>query len=263
MYLAGRAVMVFLSRRKIDWYKREFFCQTKTYGGFTYAIGRLVRFVEQYDYGRLPEAERAKYTFEFWSGEAGARWHRERHTQAQDDFVRHRQECTRFLAEALPPGIGRMIEIGSGNAEALSHFKQHLNRPLRYIGVDISADTIKAAKAAHPDIESVCDDVFAHLRRMNDLSDSVVVSRWTAVYFTNAQMRDLIEIIRDRRGLAYFCENHYHRLGTGVASVYSGARKNSHDYPAMLKAADFAILKEGHYQPIGEAGLLRILARPT
>ncbi len=261
-YLAGRAAMAFMSRERVDWYKREFFCQTTEHRGLTFRLGRLVRFVEQYDFGRLSEEERGRRTFEFWAGEPGQRWHRERQHQAQDDFLRHREDCTAFLKANLPPSIDRIVEIGAGNGEALRHIRNGIGRPMRYVGVDINADTIAEAARANPAIEFHADDVFRFLTAQNDLSGTVVMSRWTAVYFTNAQMHDLLRIAKERGGAMYICENYYHRLGEGHETVYSGARKNSHDYPALLRGAGFSSVAEKHSQPIGDGGLLRILATP-
>lgn len=254
-YLAGRAAMALMSERQVEWFRREFFCQTRTFSKPVHVLGRLVRAVESYDFGRKSDAERARETFDFWSGDSGYRWHVDRHNQIPEQLRLHQNECLAFLAGER---FARVIEIGGGNALFLRRL-QEVRPDAKYIGVDINAQIIERARMTYPDIELVTGDVFDYLRGQASLADTLVVSRWTSVFFTESQMKDLLAMIRQRGGTAYFSENHYHKLGAGVLSQYSGARKNSHDYPALMRDAGMTIKKEAHYQPIGEGGLVRVL----
>jgi predicted TPR repeat methyltransferase len=156
--------------------------------------------------------------------------------------------------------FSRIIEIGGGNGKFLNRLQEVNSSPL-YIGVDINKEIIERARKTYPQIQFVSGDIFDFLNSETDLKHTIVASRWTLVFFTEGQMRELLTLIKDKDGAVYFAETFYHSLGSGIASKYSGATKNSYDYIEMANQSGMMILKQDCSQPTDTGGLLRLLAK--
>lgn len=258
IYVVGKACILALGKKRSDQLREDFTAQTRPLRWPMQGIGRAIRAVESFDYGLLPEKEKEEWSKRFWGGPGGHRWHHDRPEQIREVFERQFQDCVDFL-EGFQ--FSNAIEIGCGNAWSLKYFAR--TWPCKLIGVDINPQTIDAArKNTPPEIELHVGDVLEFLRRYHELSNTLVISRFTSVFFTNEQVRELFKIVRERRGSIHICENHYHALGK-TESVYSGAHKISHDYPLILSRCGFRILRQKSVQPRGEGSLLRVLAVPA
>jgi SAM-dependent methyltransferase len=258
MYLVGKVCILAIGNARSEQLREQFTAQTQRLPWPMQAVGRAVRAVESFDYGRLPDKQKEEWSKKFWGGRGGARWHHDRPVQIREVFERQFQDCVDFLGDAR---FERVIEIGCGNAWSLRYFARVW--PSKMIGVDINPETVADARKDTPvEIELHVSDVFSFLRSYDDLSRTLVISRFTLVFFTNEQVHNLLAIVRERHGNLYICENHYHTLGT-TESVYSGAHKISHDYPLILTHTGFKVLKQMRVQPRGEGALLRVLAAPA
>jgi SAM-dependent methyltransferase len=157
------------------------------------------------------------------------------------------EEEWRYLRFLVPPGK-RVLDLGCGNGNLLNALQ-----PSEGVGIDFSPTKIARAKAAHPHLKFICDDIenLADAPELTDKFDVIIVSD------TIGSLDDCLTSFQD---LHRFCKpetrliaSYYTRLWdpfqvlyTKLAASHRFVRRNwlsNQDIANILQLADFDIVK--------------------
>ena len=189
----------------------------------------------------------------------------------RDDWAnRHRyyyEEEWRYMRFLIPAGK-RILDLGCGNGNLLN-----VLQPSEGVGIDFSAAKISRAKAAHPHLKFICDDV----ENLADAPELVEKFDYIVVSDTIGSLDDCLATFQT---LHRFCKpetriivSYYSRLWdplqvlyTKLAAGHRFVRRNwlsNQDITNILQLADFDVIKREWrmLSPFRLFGLGRLLNR--
>lgn len=177
------------------------------------------------------------------------------------------EEEWRYLRFLVPPGK-RVLDLGCGNGNLLNTLQ-----PSEGVGVDFSPTKIARAKAAHPHLTFICDDV----ENLNNAPELAEKFDFIIISDTIGSLDDCLATFQ---GLHRFCKpetrlivSYYTRLWdpflllyTKLAASHRFVRRNwlsNQDIANILQLADFDIVKREWrlLSPFRLLGLGRLINR--
>ena len=197
---------------------------------------------------------------DFWRSKIDLDWY----DNSSDRFERELLPELIPLVEKLkgilaPTNIETVCEIGTGDGRFLSYLREVLQQPIRYIGIDLSADRMDFNRKTYPDTQFVSGDAFEWITSQSSDNTLYVTNGGVLEYFTQRALESLLShIAREQSGgmLAFFHEPLVpdHDLAKHFSSrlTSAGEYSFSHNYPHLIETAGFAIRHQQEaFEPMG------------
>lgn len=198
------------------------------------------------------EKELSDYHRRFWERENGTEYHRRFRELALDAFDTHFDFLVNEFNALLKanPNITTLVEIGCGGGTVMNRLPDVIEGIDRFIGIDLSPDTIaeNAELFPNPQIEWVAGDAHAWITENGQSNWLFFSFRGVLEYFTQEDLASLFADVADRMQPSIFASVEPLALDFDFSQPnsrhYGTEYTFSHNYPYLFKNNGFDIVHE-------------------
>lgn len=214
---------------------------------------KLIRNAHLADAVRRGDHEKLRrYFTHYWSSATSAEFYEGFAHRFEELFLRHHSVIAERLGDALP-GLGegpvRLVEVGSGDGRVLEWFAERLPGITTLHGVDLNDREIRKCRENHRDSTRLffhTGDLLAWLRANPAPGTVLVTNGGVFEYLLEDELRTLFTELKSLCSPCLVAVTESigddHDLETDKSSLpYGHEFAFSHNYPAILREAGFAI----------------------
>lgn len=171
-----------------------------------------------------------------------------------ENWLCYIQEHTEKFLQRLPMvnSCLPILDLGCGTGFSTGYFFQHY-ADSEVIGVDISSEMLKKAKEKYPQVQFVCDDMLAYLKRQPDESVAMICSSWAIGYSNPRKIAVEAYRVLEQGGIFAFIVNTIDTL----PRIFDAFRRTMYNYPLHVKKLlwprfpkDFSFVKEKNFETL-------------